>query len=196
MAGLAGATREELWAEECCRHDGYAVTPPVGVRARRDDDGVQQVIADPGCQPGEVAHVSVADRAGELHLEGYHPAVAAFYDQVDLMVATSSAEMADSRLSCLRVHADIEGHERLEERTQQGAVAGEPLSSGGRIEEGAGIDSKQPCRESGIGELVLRRRRQARDSVARRQPGRYRVDDPETFENVPVGAGRRLRWLP
>lgn len=65
-----------------------------------------------------MADVVIADGVGELDLDGEDDLIAAFDDQVDLVLAAMGPQMPDARFSRLGVDADVEGHQRLEELTE------------------------------------------------------------------------------
>ncbi|HUY57199.1 MAG TPA: hypothetical protein VMV12_05160 [Candidatus Micrarchaeaceae archaeon] len=81
----------------------------VRIGARRDDDGVEEVGADPCLELPQVPHITVTNGGGELDLNGEDPAVAAFNDQVDLMLSSVSAEIAHPGLGRLGVNAHTPG---------------------------------------------------------------------------------------
>ena len=57
-----------------------------------------------------------------------HDAVGAFDDEVDLVFASLSAQMMHPRLAGLCVHPHREGHQRLEQRSEECSVALPPSS--------------------------------------------------------------------
>jgi hypothetical protein len=67
--------------------DPDAIGSPVRVGARRDHDRVEQLVAELVAEPPEVADVVIADGVGELDLDGEDAMIAAFDDQVDLVLA-------------------------------------------------------------------------------------------------------------
>jgi hypothetical protein len=62
----------------------------------------------------------------ELDLDGHDSAVVALDDQIDFAGAVVGAQVACRGLAGLGVHADIESDQRLEERSRECAVPGEP----------------------------------------------------------------------
>jgi hypothetical protein len=88
------------------------------MRTGRDDDGVEQLVADRVAQPAKMSDVAVGHGAGELHLDRHDAAVATLHDQVDLVLAGGGAQMTDAGLRGLGVHPHAERHERLEEDSE------------------------------------------------------------------------------
>jgi hypothetical protein len=67
--GRRGDPPSALRREERRRHDGHAVRAPVGVRAGRDDHGVEEIRAELLLQPAEMLHVAALDGRAQLRLE-------------------------------------------------------------------------------------------------------------------------------
>jgi len=88
--------------------------PAVRLRARRNDDRVEQVIADAIGEPAETSNVAVANRASELHFNGHQATISALGDEVHLVLARDGAQVRDARLGGLRVDPDAQRDERLE----------------------------------------------------------------------------------
>lgn len=141
-------------SEQGGRYDADAVGPAVGVGARRHDDGVQNRVTELVLEPSKVAQVVVSNRVGQLHLDGEHSAVAAFDDEVDLVLAAMGSQMADACLCCPRVPADAKREQRLEQLTEQRPVPWRERSSRAGFEQGARFDTEQPRRERGIGQVM------------------------------------------
>jgi len=70
-------------------------------------------------QPAQVLHIGVVDRRRERDLEGQQSPVVARHDQVDLVVAARGPQMRDRGSGALRIDADRERHEGLEQRAEQ-----------------------------------------------------------------------------
>src|SRR5438876_8286658 len=105
------------------RYDADAVPAPVGALTRADHDRVEKIGADAVSKPKETLDVVIDDVACELRLDSEHAAVGPLDDQVDLVLACSRPEMLRRCLGRLRVDADIDRDERLEQRAEKRPVA-------------------------------------------------------------------------
>jgi hypothetical protein len=112
-------------------------------------------------------NVAVTDRRAQLDLDGEDAPIFPFDDQIDLVLSTCRSQMAHPRLGCLRIHAHVDGDERLEERTEKRAVARNrrPDRRFSRLQQRAGADAEQAGRERGVDELMLGRRREPAQAV-------------------------------
>ncbi len=113
----------QLRAEERRRHDRDPVVAAIRIGAGRDHDHVEYVVSEPFLQPVQVPHVSVAGCSGELHVDRYDPPVGTLEDQVDFMVSACGSQVADTGFGGLRIHADVDGHQGLEQPAEQRPVA-------------------------------------------------------------------------
>ena len=139
LGGSALATRRP-WSvsEEGCGYDRDSVFAAVGVGAGGDDGGVEKVGSDAFVEPLEVADVVVVDRTFELDLEGDDSLVCSFNDEVDLVLAASSSQVADSCFVGSGVDTHREGDERFEQGAEQGAVLGNGRALMGIVEQTIG----------------------------------------------------------
>lgn len=96
------------------RNDGDPVAPAIGLWTGRDDDGIEQVVAETTLEPDQMPNVGVLDRAAQFDLHGDYALIVAFHDQVDFLLPSGGSEVAHRRLGCLGVDADRERDERLE----------------------------------------------------------------------------------
>lgn len=89
--------RPSRWSrpEQSRWDDPDAIGSPVRVGARRDHDRVEQLVAELVAEPPEVADVVIADGVGE-DLDGEDAMIAAFDDQVDLVLAAMGPQMPDA----------------------------------------------------------------------------------------------------
>ena len=91
----------------------------------------------------KVAKVSLARRRRELHLDRYHAIVFPLNDQIDLAIAGVRPQVAHARLYGLCIDPHAEGHQRLEERSEQDAVPRNRWSNLPPLEQRILVDSQQ-----------------------------------------------------
>ena len=87
----------------------------------------------------------VVDGRRELHLEGDDPAVAAFDDEVDFVLAAARPEVSDAGLVGLRAGSDRERDQRFEQGAEEGALPRDGRPRGGELLVGRG--RRWPARE-------------------------------------------------
>lgn len=104
--------------------DGHAILPAVGLAAGRDDDLVEQLVAQLALEPAQMPDRLLGRHRGELHLDGDDSAVHVLDDEVGLVFAGECPEVVDGRLRSLRVDADRKRHQRLEQRPEQASGLG------------------------------------------------------------------------
>lgn len=64
LPNIGSRTEERRWDHR------HSIRSTVRIGARRDDDGVEEVGADPFLEPPQVPHVTVTNGGGELDLDG------------------------------------------------------------------------------------------------------------------------------
>ena len=106
-------------------------------------------------QPQEVLDVVVADGAGQLRFAGDDPPVAAFDDQVDLVLTPVGTEVPGGGLRSLGVDPHALRRQRLEECAEERAVPGDGDRSLVTAEEGAGAEAEEGGGQGRVDEVVL-----------------------------------------
>ena len=134
-----------LRAKERGWDDGDSVLSPVGRGSRGDDYGVQQSVADFGLEPVEVAQVWFLWHLREFDFYREYSA-AVLDDEVDFVVTAPCAEVANLRIGGLCVCPDGLGHQRLEERAEEGSVPERFRSWRPSAEQRGGVGLEEPCR--------------------------------------------------
>lgn len=104
-------------------NDSDAVSTAIRLCACRDEDSVHQLITDAALQPRQVPGVVGIRSCREFHFDGDDASVGSNDDEVDLMFATVSSEVAHFCLCGLRVHAQVQGDETLEECAEKRSFA-------------------------------------------------------------------------
>ena len=102
----------------------------------------------------QVPHVPVIDGVGELHFDGEDPSIITDHDEVDFVVPIAGAKVGDLRFGRLRGHAYAQGDQGFEEMPEHGACLRADRSAL-PIEQGVQGQAQEPCRQSGVGEVVL-----------------------------------------
>jgi len=92
-------------AEQRRGHDRDPVRASVRLAPGRDDDGVQEVAADPLAQPAQVPDVGVVGRGRQLDLDGENPSVVAHDDDVDLAFPPVGTQVVDPSLEAASNYA-------------------------------------------------------------------------------------------
>ncbi len=75
----------------------------------------------------QVTHIAVVDDCGQFHLDGDDP-VSLLDDEINLVATVEGAQMPHVSVARLRVDADTEPDEMLEQRAKQRALAGDARS--------------------------------------------------------------------
>ena len=162
-------------AEQGGRDHGDSVWAAVGLQAGGDDDGVQYLVPELCLEPAQVLNIAFGGDLGEFHLDREHPAVS-LDDEVDLVVTPVGPQVADACLRYLRVDPYRLRYQGFEQRAQERS-----LPSWARVwlscQQRRGVDVEEPGRESGVGEMMLRRGRELGEAVGRREPSGHRVQD-------------------
>jgi hypothetical protein len=130
-----------LGSEESERYHGDPVSATVGSWTCGHDDTVEEAITDALLQPGQMPDVAVIDGSGEFDLDREDPPVVALDDQVDLLSASRSAQVAERRVVAFGVDPYGERHQAPKQRAEQRAGARDRGSGGFAGEEGGGAAS-------------------------------------------------------
>src|SRR5437660_4465343 len=94
--------------------------------------------------------------------------------------------MSGAGLSGLSIDADAERDQRLEEGSEQRALASDWGASRPSVEQDVCVDAEQTSRKRRVGEVVLWRRREACEPAARGKPREDRINDPKPLEHVAI----------
>src|SRR5579859_913281 len=92
-------------AEQRCRDHGDPIWAAVCLKARRDNDRVEYLVAKLGFQPAQVLEIAFGGNLGELDLDCERSAVS-LDDEVDLMVTPVRPQVTHARLRYLRINPD------------------------------------------------------------------------------------------
>ncbi len=116
--GFSSPKHVHSGAEQSQRHDGNAVWPAIGARARGDDEGVFEPGPELGFEPAKVGGVTIADHPGEFDLDGDHVAVGGFKHDIDFALASVSAKMPDIPTEEVRIDAHGLDHQGFKESAE------------------------------------------------------------------------------
>jgi len=95
--------------------------------------------------------VPVVDALGELDFDRDDAVVTALHDEVDLVLFGSRSQVLDRGLGGLREHAHAEGHQGLEEVTEERPVPGNRRPQRPSVEQRLDIGAEKPSGQCRIG---------------------------------------------
>src|SRR3989442_9607 len=102
-----------------------------------------------------MSEVVIGDVPSQLDFDREDAPVSTFDDQVDFVLTRGRSEMLRARLGCLRVNADVERNERLEEGAEERPVSMDRGADGFRLEQCARVEAQQSSGERRVDKLML-----------------------------------------
>jgi hypothetical protein len=136
------------------------------VRPRGHHQCVQKILADLLPEPDEVLDVVIADDGTELDLDRHHTLIGSLHDEVHLASTAVEAKVLHACLRGLRVDADAEGDERLEEVTEERAAARDRGAVLPAAQQRIRVQTQDSDGERRVRQMVLRGLREPGEKIS------------------------------
>lgn len=159
-------TRCESKAKQGSRNYADAIRPPISVRAGRDDNRIEQILANLVAQPQEVSHVIILYCGAEFDFYRDDSLICTFDNKVDLLTSFFCTQVEHARLARLREDAHRQRHQRFKELPEQCAVTRARVGCLIPLEQRALVDAEQPRGKCRIGKVMFRRLRETSELVS------------------------------